>query len=282
MDWNQFDELLSITQIDDAHNQCIIHGTSLQLPSKLIGFANLLGLLVTVGLCIGIQLMELEIRTALSELIVFTSFQAPFTFYESMVAYECRIICTTDSLGAGVSVTGSPKGVVYMDRTVWTDVRHFLERDRNLAAMQELKVILDHEISGSSSTLISIKEPSLQLVEYGLAWLTNKSQLELKNIDDFFSGRKERWIRLEEPAVLRVLYHHFMTDSDSCQDMLISKGQGDHSKIGLGLEKLAAFGEAQELDGKVPAEFVRQFLHQENKVLLRNDTFKVPGISTKA
>ncbi|EFJ04159.1 hypothetical protein SELMODRAFT_425078 [Selaginella moellendorffii] len=144
--------------------------------------------------------------------------------------------------------------------------------------MQELKVILYHEISGSSSTLISIKDPSLQLVEYGLAWLTNKSQLELKNIDDFFSGRKERWIRLEEPAVLRVLYHHFMTDSDSCQDMLTSKGQGDHSKIGLGLEKLAAFGEAQELDGKVPAEFVRQFLHQENKVLLRNDTFKVPGI----
>ncbi|EFJ38626.1 hypothetical protein SELMODRAFT_402690 [Selaginella moellendorffii] len=141
--------------------------------------------------------------------------------------------------------------------------------------MQEFKVILYHQMFGSSSTLIKIKDPSLQLVEYGLAWLTNKSQLELKNIDDFFS---EHWIRLEEPAVLKVLYHYFMTDSDSCQDMLISKGQGDHSKIGLGFEKLAAFGAAQELDGKVPADFVRQFLHQENKVLLRNDTFKVPRI----
>ncbi|EFJ09341.1 hypothetical protein SELMODRAFT_428218 [Selaginella moellendorffii] len=112
-------------------------------------------------------------------------------------------ICTTDSLGAGISVISSPKGGVYMDRTVWTDVRHFLERDRR-----------------------------------------------------------------------RVLYHHFMTDLDSCQDMLISKGQGDHSKIDLGFEKLAA----QELDGKVPAEFVRQFLYQKNKVLLCNDTFKVPGM----
>ncbi|EFJ25315.1 hypothetical protein SELMODRAFT_413907 [Selaginella moellendorffii] len=182
-------------------------------------------------------------------------------------------MCTSSTISR--SQHGKSKPELYMDKTVLGDVELFFQRPQNVAALKELEVILYHQMFGSMSTL-----PSLSLVKFGLAWLSSGNSVALEDLDKF-SAKQDRdtWIRLEEPAIFRALFHYFWSQPrvfDTTTATAISshedprraspdhpdkqqfnaKGQGSNVTVGLEFERQVAMGlmVAGALDGKaVPA-----------------------------
>ncbi|EFJ23705.1 hypothetical protein SELMODRAFT_442655 [Selaginella moellendorffii] len=138
---------------------------------------------------------------------------------------------------------------VYMDKTVLRDVEQFFERTRNAAAVKELKVILCHQMFGSISTVLNINNPSLSLVEFGLAWLSRGDIIGQQSLMSFVSSRQFK-----------------------------AKGQGSDVTVTVGLESERLAGlMIDALDGKAPVDFVSRFL-QNRFVKLSNNNCEVPAI----
>ncbi|EFJ10026.1 hypothetical protein SELMODRAFT_427616 [Selaginella moellendorffii] len=194
-------------------------------------------------------------------------------------------ICTSSKISCSLAGEGVPNKSeleVYMDKTVLTDVEQFFERTRNAAAVKELKVILYHQVFGSISTALNINNPSLSLVEFGLAWLNRGNSVALDDLDKFFAKQdRDTWIKLQEPAVVRALFHYFRSRptvfDEFCQQQFKAKGQGSDVTVGLEFERQAGLMVADALDGKAPVDFVSHFL-QNRSVELRNNNFEVPAI----
>ncbi|EFJ23339.1 hypothetical protein SELMODRAFT_415693 [Selaginella moellendorffii] len=148
------------------------------------------------------------------------------------------------------------------------------------STLKELEVILYHQMFGSMSTLLNVNNLSLSLVKFGLAWLSSGNSVALEDLDKF-SAKQDRdtWIRLEEPAIFRALFHYFWSQPrvfDTTTATAISshedprrassdhpdkqqfnaKGQGSTVTVGLESQRQVAMGlmVAGALDGKaVPA-----------------------------
>ncbi|XP_024536517.1 uncharacterized protein LOC9645273 [Selaginella moellendorffii] len=187
-------------------------------------------------------------------------------------------ICTSSTISRSLGGVPNTSGLeVYMDETVLRDVELFFESTRNAAALKELEVIVYHQMFGSISTILNINNPSLSLVESRLAWLSTENSVALEDLDKFFAKQdRDTWIKLQEPAVLRALFHYFCSRptgfGELFQQQFKAKGQGSDATVGLEFERLA-----EALDGKAPVDFVSRFLRNRS-VELRNSTFEVPAI----
>ncbi|EFJ23336.1 hypothetical protein SELMODRAFT_415687 [Selaginella moellendorffii] len=194
---------------------------------------------------------------------------------EFLIAFFEKI-CTSSTISRSLGGVPNTSGLeVYMDETVLRDVELFFERTRNAAALKELEVIVYHQMFGSISTILNINNPSLSLVEFGLAWLSSGNSVALEDLDKFFAKQdRDTWIKLQEPAVFRALFHYFRSwrptgFDEFCQQQLAT--------VGLEFDRLAGIMVVDALDGKAPVDFVSRFLRNRS-VELRNSTFQVPAI----
>ncbi|EFJ25332.1 hypothetical protein SELMODRAFT_413942 [Selaginella moellendorffii] len=208
-----------------------------------------------------------------ASVIVFHGFGG-FITVEDFKLYAGKLLRSVD----GIDMQRNKSELeVYMDKTVLRDVELFFERTRNAAALKELEVIVYHHMFGSISTVLNINNPSLSLVESGLAWLSTENSVALEDLDKFFAKQdRDTWIKLQEPAVLRALFHYFCSRptgfGEFFQQQFKAKGQGSDATVSLEFERLA-----EALDGKAPIDFVSRFL-RNCSVELRNSTFEVPAI----
>ncbi|EFJ23706.1 hypothetical protein SELMODRAFT_415125 [Selaginella moellendorffii] len=97
-------------------------------------------------------------------------------------------MCTSSKISR--SQEGVPNKSELEVYAVLRDVELFFERTWNAAAVKELKVILYHQMFGSISTVLNINNPSLSLVEFGLAWLSRGDIIGQQSLMSFVSSRQ--------------------------------------------------------------------------------------------
>ncbi|EFJ04364.1 hypothetical protein SELMODRAFT_432483, partial [Selaginella moellendorffii] len=128
-------------------------------------------------------------------------------FYEEadLKDYASRILEDTSQLplsNATAYFVDTPK------RTVYTSVKDFFRK--HPLALEKLSLILFHQFYGLNATYVAVKNPSLSLIQYGLARLDGRRTLEMQDLDSWKdeSDTANVLLRIEEPLVLHSLWHY--------------------------------------------------------------------------
>ncbi|EFJ17390.1 hypothetical protein SELMODRAFT_444888 [Selaginella moellendorffii] len=218
------------------------------------------------------QLYKGRYRFFVSALESFISEKLPLSKATAYFVEYANLVSTTEYRPMAVNTLG--RRVPFLDKTVYRSVKDFFRK--HPLALEKLSLILFHQFYGLN---VAVKNPSLSLIQYGLARLDGHRRLEMQDLDSSKEGSDTAnvLLRIEEPLVLHSLWHYLTVGEPAG---LSSIADTDYSGIGQGYEMTAVEMIAKAMDGMQPANLISSFL-QDGVYTVTSHELEIPEIYTR-
>ncbi|EFJ17385.1 hypothetical protein SELMODRAFT_420982 [Selaginella moellendorffii] len=229
------------------------------------------------------QLYKGRYRFFVSALESFISEKLPLSNATAYFVEYAKEVSTTEYRPMAVNTSG--RSSPFLDRTVYTSVKDFFRK--HPLALEKLSLILFHQFYGLNATYVAVKNPSLSLIQYGLARLDGRRTLEMQDLDSWKdeSDTANVLLRIEEPLVLHSLWHYLTVGEPAGLSRIADtaycyNAQSSSSGVGHGYEMIAVEMIAKAMDGMQPANLISRFL-QDGVYTVTSHELEIPEIYTR-